>query len=39
MSTPHLAPIVVARLKALVGHLRDREDDIRRALQRLFTGF
>ena len=39
LSLAEMAPIWRSELKRSVGHLRDSEDDIRRALDRLFTGF
>lgn len=39
VSTAELVATDAKRLTALVGDLRDQEDDIRRALERLFTGF
>lgn len=39
LSLAELAPIARAELRRPVGSLKDSEDDIRRALDRLFTGF
>lgn len=39
LSLAELAPIARAELRRPVGNLKDSEDDIRRALDRLFTGF
>ena len=39
LSLAEMAPIMRSNLKRAVGTLRTREDDIRRALDRLFTGF
>lgn len=39
LSLAEMAPITRADLKRPVGTLRPYEDDIRRALDRLFTGF
>ena len=39
LSLAEMAPISRSALKRPLGDLRHREDDIRRALDRLFTGF
>lgn len=39
LSLAEMAPIARSALKRSVGNLRALEDDIRRALDRLFTGF
>lgn len=39
LSLAEMAPIARSGLKKPVGNLRSHEDDIRRALDRLFTGF
>ena len=39
LSLAEMAPIARSELKRLIGSLRPYEDDIRRALDRLFTGF
>ncbi len=39
LSVAEMAPIARAELKRSTGTLRSYEDDIRRALDRLFTGF
>lgn len=39
LSLAEMAPIARSGLKKSVGNLRSHEDDIRRALDRLFTGF
>ena len=39
LSLAEMAPIARSGLKRAVGTLRSHEDDIRRALDRLFTGF
>ena len=39
LSLAEMAPIMRTDLKRAVGSLRPHEDDIRRALDRLFTGF
>lgn len=39
LSLAEMAPIRSAELRRSVGDLADHEDDIRRALDRLFTGF
>ena len=39
LSLAEMAPIIRSDLKRSVGDLKPYEDDIRRALDRLFTGF
>ncbi len=39
LSLAEMAPILRSDLKRSVGTLKPHEDDIRRALDRLFTGF
>ena len=39
LSLAEMAPIWRSQLRRVVGNLRECEDDIRRALDRLFTGF
>lgn len=39
LSLPEMAPVKRSELKRPIGDLKQYEDDIRRALDRLFTGF
>ncbi|WP_417230177.1 CcdB family protein [Brevundimonas sp.] len=39
LSLAEMAPIIRSSLKRAVGSVKPHEDDIRRALDRLFTGF
>jgi hypothetical protein len=39
LSLPEMAPVLRSELRRTVGDLKRFEDEIRRALDRLFTGF